>query len=176
MSELVIHALVAIGGLASIQSGALQYIRSIPPMPEQSTITCKDQKQEQKQLISTGSHRIHVSLAPLVQQLQLDSQQQGHTLIITSAYRTCELQSQLRAASCGIGEYNMTKKPIKDCSPPTEPPGRSLHNEGLAIDFACQGYSFFQGSPCHQWLRAHGLRYHLQEHELEPWHWSTTGK
>jgi LAS superfamily LD-carboxypeptidase LdcB len=172
----VIHAAIIIAGITPVGSRAVEYIRAAPPMPDQSAIICHDAQWEQATLTTVNGAAVHTSLAPFIHQIRNDAQRDGHTLTLTSAYRTCGLQNQLRANSCGTGQYNMTLKPISECAPPTEPAGRSLHNEGLAVDFACQGYSFFAKSPCYQWLKYHAFKYHLLEHELEAWHWSTTGK
>ena len=69
------------------------------------------------------------------------------------------------------GIYFRVNSAYRDCAEQG-----SLHNEGLAVDLACNGYGFFESSPCYGWLKTNSTRYHLTEHELEPWHWSTTGK
>ncbi len=154
----------------------LQTAGSIPPQPSQDIIACRDASWEEEHLDPLGTMRLHKKLLPFVQQLQTDSQAADLTIVVKSAYRNCAEQGTLRAAACGLGDYNLYQKPINLCIPPTEPAGRSLHNEGLAVDLACQGYGLFEYSPCYSWLQANGAKYYLREHALEAWHWSTTGK
>lgn len=176
MSGWVAQLIAASGLLLAGTQSALQYVKTLPPRPDQTNIQCHDANWEAETLADIQGSKVHKKLAPFVVKLLSDAQQAGHTLTITSAHRTCAYQGQLRALSCGTGDYNMTLKPIDECSPPTEPAGRSLHNEGLAVDFACSGYGVFASSPCYRWLKNYAARYHLFEHRLEPWHWSTTGK
>ncbi len=154
----------------------IQYISSLPPLPNQSAIVCHDSAWEQQTLVSYNTVKTHAKLKPFLEKMVADSRAEGVYITFTSGYRTCGEQASLRAYACGTGEYNMNIKPIKDCHPPTEPAGKSLHNEGLAVDLACAGYSLFESSPCYRWIKTNHLRYALLEHELEPWHWSTTGK
>lgn len=149
---------------------------SIPPKPSQTEITCKDTTWENSNLTSYAGFKFHKKLLPFVQKLQADGKAAGVNIIINSAYRNCIEQGNLRAMACGIGYYNLYQKPINLCLPPTEPAGKSLHNEGLAVDLACYGYSMFEYSPCYSWIKQNASKYHLIEHELEAWHWSTTGK
>lgn len=176
MSGWVAQLLVISSLLFSGASSAIDYAKSLPPRPSQDAVECHNDAWEQSTLVDLRGQQVHEKLAPFVQQLQSDARAEGLILGITSGYRTCKYQGQLRAMSCGYGEYNMTLKPIDECAPPTEPAGRSLHNEGLAVDFNCQGYGFFINSPCYRWLKANGARYFLFEHRLEPWHWSTTSR
>ncbi len=159
----------------SIGTG-VQYVSAMPPAPDQSAITCHDSTWEQQTLVAYSGVRTHTKLRPFLEKMVTDGQKAGVSLAFTSGYRTCGEQASLRAYACGTGEYNMNVKPIKDCHPPTEPAGKSLHNEGLAVDLACSGYGLFETSPCYTWLKANHASYMLFEHELEPWHWSTTGK
>lgn len=171
----VVSLIIAASSVSSGFQRAQAYVESVPPAPARELIQCHNKEWETATLVNHSGALIHQKLAPFVEKMQLDAKRAGHVFTITSSYRTCDFQARLRARSCGTGEYNMLIKPIKECSPPTEPAGKSLHNEGLAVDFACQGYSYFQNSPCYNWLKARGFLYHLYEHQLEPWHWSTTG-
>lgn len=155
---------------------SVHYIQTLPPAPDQSVISCHDASWEQSNLVAVAGSQIHKRLAPFVQKLLLDAQSQFTPLLINVAYRTCDYQLQLRSQNCGLGDYNLYQKPSEQCTPPTEPAGKSLHNEGLAIDFACNGYAFFETSPCLTWLKQNAKSYNLYNHELEAWHWSTTGK
>lgn len=155
---------------------SVQQIQTLPPVPDQSVVRCHDAAWEQTNLSSVSGMPMHKKLSPLVQKLLIDAQTQFVPMTINVAYRTCDYQLQLRGANCGLGDYNLYQKPSEQCNPPTEPAGRSLHNEGLAIDFACSGYAFFESSPCLTWLKQNAASYNLYNHELEAWHWSTTGK
>lgn len=159
-----------VGGIYTSQ--AAQRLAALPPQPNQSTISCHDQNWASHNLTTVSGSLFHNKLAPYIKNVLHDSAKQGLELIINSGYRDCPLQQELRLQACG----DLNKKPIKNCTPPTEPAGRSLHNEGLAVDFACGGYAFFETSPCYGWLKQRAHFYALFEHELEPWHWSTTGK
>lgn len=173
MLELLLISKLLFSGTPNIP---LENIVSLPPRPDQAIIECKDSAWENKTLIQTNNKRVHIRLAPFVAEAISEADSKGYQLEITSGYRTCAEQARLRANACGIGDYNLYQKPIDLCLPPTEPAGRSLHNEGLAVDFACRGYGFFQVSPCYAWLKQNAERFQLREHRLEPWHWSTTGK
>lgn len=173
MLELILITRLLFSGSPDIP---LKDIVKLPPRPDQSIIECKDVAWENETLTLTKNKRVHSKLAPFISQAIDEATTNGYQLQITSAYRTCAEQGRLRATACGIGDYNLYQKPIDLCLPPTEPAGRSLHNEGLAVDFACRGYGFFQSSPCYAWLKQNSERFQLREHRLEPWHWSTTGK
>ena len=62
------------------------------------------------------------------------------------------------------------------------PPGKSLHEQGLAIDFTCNGNTLRDTDPCHAWLVHNAHRYGYKPYSndyygaVEPWHWSTTGR
>lgn len=175
MINWVLGALLS-GALVTGVSSSLTYTSRIPPMPSQTKITCHDAAWEQQALVPYGGIKTSTKLKPLLEQMVADATSSGASIAFTSGYRSCAEQASLRAYACGTGDYNMNIKPIKDCNPPTEPAGKSLHNEGLAVDLACNGYSVFEYSPCYTWMKANHAKYFLFEHELEPWHWSTTGK
>ena len=54
-------------------------------------------------------------------------------------YRDPSAQIALRRANCGTSDYAIYEAPSSSCSPPTAPPGTSNHEQGLAIDFTCNG-------------------------------------
>ncbi len=72
----------------------------------------------------------------------------------------------------------------------TAPPGHSLHNRGLAIDFGCvtragawigSTGSFtkaWKKSYCFRWLKSHAAGFGFRPNEKidEPWHWEFVGK
>jgi LAS superfamily LD-carboxypeptidase LdcB len=176
MAGLGASLLTAVSLVVSQTTTILSAAGSVPPKPDQATIVCHDAAWEQSNLEALEGLRMHKKLLPFVQQLQTDGHAAGVHININSAYRNCSEQGNLRAMACGIGDYNLYQKPINLCLPPTEPAGKSLHNEGLAVDLACYGYGMFEYSPCYSWFKQNASKYHLFEHELEPWHWSSTGK
>jgi hypothetical protein len=94
----------------------------------------------------------------------------------SSGYRSATRQIELRRAHCGTSHYALYEMPPSQCSPPTARPGRSMHERGLAIDFACDGRLIrSRSNPCFVWLRNHAAGYGLYNLPSEPWHWSVDG-
>ena len=93
-----------------------------------------------------------------------------------SAYRSTDRQVELRIANCGPTEYDIWYRPASSCSPPTAVPGRSMHEQGRALDLTHEGRLITSRSdPGFQWLAANAASYGLFNLPSEPWHWSTTG-
>ncbi|WP_436794018.1 D-alanyl-D-alanine carboxypeptidase family protein [Actinospongicola halichondriae] len=91
-------------------------------------------------------------------------------------YRSTERQIELRRANCGPTYYDIWIRPASSCSPPTAVPGRSLHEQGRAIDFTQNGSTITsRSSSGFQWLAANASSYGLFNLPSEPWHWSTNG-
>lgn len=176
MNSWLIRLIAASGIIVTQTQGVASYVQNLPPAPDQSQINCRDAAWEKENLVEVEGTRLHKKLAPFVQKALLDARAQYIGLNVSVAYRTCDYQLQLRRMNCGLGNFNIYQKPSEQCTPPTEPAGKSLHNEGLALDFNCQGYGLFEASPCLTWLKNNGANYHLYNHDLEAWHWSTTGK
>jgi peptidoglycan hydrolase CwlO-like protein len=87
-------------------------------------------------------------------------------------YRNPQEQIELRKAHCGTSSYAIYEMPSSQCSPPTARPGRSMHEKGLAIDFAnCSSRS----TACYQWLDGNASRFGFYNLPTEPWHWSPNG-
>lgn len=60
---------------------------------------------------------------------------------------------------------------------PAAPVGRSMHQWGLAIDFACNGKKFnYSGATCQNWIKGNAGRFGFYNLPSEPWHYSTNGK
>ncbi len=173
--EWIIQLIVAASVVTHPSPNLVNFAQSLPPLPQQSSLKCRDAAWESTHLSGVAGDRLHTKLAPYVTELITKARSEGVGMSISTAYRNCEYQLQLRSLNCGLGEYNLYKKPSAECTPPTEAPGRSMHNEGLAIDFSCDGYNIFEYSPCFPWLKQHAKTYHLRNHSVEPWHWSTTG-
>jgi hypothetical protein len=98
-------------------------------------------------------------------------------MLCGGGYRSSQQQIETRRANCGDSYYDIYQKPSSECSPPTAPPGSSMHERGLAIDFTCNGGGAIssQSSPCFQWLAANASSYGFYNLPSEPWHWSTNG-
>jgi LAS superfamily LD-carboxypeptidase LdcB len=93
-----------------------------------------------------------------------------------SAYRSTQRQIELRIANCGPTEYDIWYRPASSCSPPTAVPGRSLHEQGRALDLTYDGRLITSRANLgFQWLAANAASYGLFNLPSEPWHWSTTG-
>lgn len=175
----MLEGLIAIFTVATVASGQIQpvstAISTLPSRPPRSQLSCHDLAWESANLSNVSGSRLNKALAPFIERALVDGTAQNINLSITSAYRNCDQQTNLRLNACGPGEYNLLQKPAELCLPPTEIAGQSLHGEGLAIDFGCSGYPLFENSPCYAWMKQNAIRYHFYEHPLEPWHWSTTG-
>jgi uncharacterized coiled-coil protein SlyX len=91
-------------------------------------------------------------------------------------YRSPEAQIAVRRANCGPTQYDIYEKPASQCSPPTAKPGSSMHERGLAIDFANRGSAISSRSnPAFVWLAGNAGRFGFRNLPSEPWHWSTNG-
>lgn len=87
-------------------------------------------------------------------------------------YRSPAAQIAVRKNNCGTSYYAIYQMPASQCSPPTAPPGSSMHEVGLAIDFNnCNSRS----TACYQWLSANARRFGFYNLPSEPWHWSVNG-
>ena len=118
---------------------------------------------------------VHPCLASSFNRMVADAAAQGVDLR-GGGWRDTNVQVQLRIRNCGGNtEYNIWQKPSSQCNPPTAVPGRSMHERGLAIDFAAGGRSIDPSSRQFQWLSQNAENYGLKNLPSEPWHWSTNG-
>lgn len=114
---------------------------------------------------------VDTNIAAAVEALLAAAEGDGIVLAGTG-HRDTARQIQLRHAHCGVTDYAIHHAPSSACSPPTARPGTSMHEHGLAIDFAdCAPVT-----PCFQWLSTHAGAYGFHNLPSEPWHWSTTGR
>ncbi len=89
-------------------------------------------------------------------------------------YRSTSEQERLRAQNCG-GSANINN-PKASCNPPTALPGTSNHENGLAIDFKCDGAQIrARDNKCFVWLKNNAGAYGYKNLDSEPWHWSING-
>jgi len=120
-----------------------------------------------------GSITVAGSISGNVQALLNDAAADG-VMLCGGGYRNPEEQVQLRMAHCGTSNYAIYQMPASQCSPPTAIPGTSMHEQGLAIDFTCNGGGTVStGDECWDWLQANAAGYGLYNLPSESWHWST---
>ena len=87
-------------------------------------------------------------------------------------YRDPAEQIALRESHCGSSHFAIFEMSAGSCSPPTARPGTSMHEVGLAVDFAnCGSHS----NGCYQWLAGNASRFGFFNLPSEPWHWSING-
>jgi peptidoglycan hydrolase CwlO-like protein len=123
-----------------------------------------------------GSITVAGSIAGNVQAL-LDAAAADGVMLCGGGYRDPEEQIQLRMEHCGTSYYAIYQMPASECDPPTAIPGTSMHEQGLAIDFTCNGGGVVSsGDVCWDWLQANAVGYGLYNLPSEPWHWSTNGE
>jgi LAS superfamily LD-carboxypeptidase LdcB len=116
------------------------------------------------------------SIAGRVQSLVNAAAAAGFTLT-GGGYRDPNEQIRFRTANCGPTYYDIYQKPASKCIPPTSPPGLSMHEQGLAIDFISNGSIISKRTnPAYVWLSKNAAQYGLYNLPSEPWHWSTNGK
>jgi LAS superfamily LD-carboxypeptidase LdcB len=166
--------------LLSINTGSFQQAQS--KLPEQlgpvstqvQTIeqeTCLKTSLRQFDLMELEGTKLNKFIYLQTKQVLKEAREAGYPLSLTSAHRTCQEQTQLRNQNC----LSPTSA-VETCSPPTEKPGDSLHNYGMAVDFKCDGYPIFGNSPCYTWLKEKAPKFKLKQRVEEPWHWSLTGR
>ena len=122
-----------------------------------------------------GSITVAGTISSQVQGL-LDASFADGVTLCGGGYRDPQAQIELRMAHCGTSDYAIYEMPSSQCSPPTARPGSSMHEQGLAVDFTCNGGgTVSSGSSCFSWLSDHAAEYGLYNLPSEPWHWSTNG-
>ncbi len=126
-------------------------------------------------VVNVGGIYVAASIADNVS-LLLDAAESAGIPLAGWGYRDSSAQVTLRQAHCGSSQYAIYAMPSYQCHPPTAPPGASMHERGLAIDFTCSGSTIgSRSSPCYKWLAADASEYGLYNLPSEPWHWSTNG-
>ena len=90
-------------------------------------------------------------------------------------YRDSASQIALRRAHCGTSDYAIYQMPASQCHPPTAPPGMSMHELGLAVDFTNNGKLLGRGDAAFAWMQGNAGSYGFINLPSEPWHWSTNG-
>ncbi|MEM9656162.1 MAG: D-alanyl-D-alanine carboxypeptidase family protein, partial [Actinomycetota bacterium] len=119
---------------------------------------------------------VHVDIVEDIRQLLADAAADGVELA-GGGYRDSAGQIRARRANCGTSNYAIYEMPSSQCSPPTARPGRSMHEQGKAIDFTYNGQLIRSRSGAGwNWLVANAAKYGLFNLPSEPWHWSTNGR
>jgi LAS superfamily LD-carboxypeptidase LdcB len=122
-----------------------------------------------------GSITVAGSISQRLQAL-LDAAAADGVMLCGGGYRSPDEQIQLRMEHCGTSNYAIYEMPASQCDPPTAKPGTSLHEQGLAVDFTCNGGGTVSyGDECWIWLEANAADYGLYNLPSEPWHWSVDG-
>ncbi len=125
-----------------------------------------------------------IKFAENVQKL-LDAAKKDGIILHGYGYRPPEVQINLRKQNCGTSNYDIYKKPPGKCKPPTARPGTSRHENGLAIDFTCDGVDINSSiniskrpktKKCFDWLKRNAGTYGLKNFPRENWHWSFDGR
>jgi len=122
-------------------------------------------------LATVGGITVAAQIAGQLQAL-LTAARAGGLNLTGGGYRSASQQITLRQAHCGASYYAIYQMSAGSCHPPTAPPGQSMHEVGLAIDFSsCGSHS----TACYQWLSANASRFGFFNLPSEPWHWSING-
>ncbi|MGB3411548.1 MAG: M15 family metallopeptidase [Microthrixaceae bacterium] len=122
-----------------------------------------------------GSFWVHKSIASNVRGL-LDAATSAGFSLSGGGYRDSASQIATRRANCGPTYYDIYVKPSGQCTPPTAIPGRSMHEQGKALDIQSSGSLITSRSnPAFIWLSKNAARFGLYNLPSEPWHWSTNG-
>jgi len=119
---------------------------------------------------------VHESIVDDVRRLLADAAADG-VVLAGGGYRDPAGQIAVRRNNCGTSNYAIYEMPSSQCRPPTARPGRSMHEQGRAIDFTYGGSIIRSRSgPGWNWLAANAGKYGLDNLPSEPWHWSTNGR
>lgn len=126
-------------------------------------------------LATVAGIEVHANIAAQLGAMIAAAAVDGITLT-GGGWRSPDEQIQIRMEVCGTSDYAIWEMPSWECSPPVARPGRSMHEQGLAIDFTAGGDLIRSRShPAFAWLAANAERYGFYNLPSEPWHWSTTG-
>jgi len=126
-------------------------------------------------IVDVRGIRVHRLIADPVQRL-VDAAAADGVPLKGWGYRDRQRQIELRRAHCGTSDYALYQMPASQCTPPTAPPGRSRHEQGLAIDFHDDAnQSISASSAAFAWLAANAGRFGFRNLPSESWHWSVDG-
>ncbi len=175
-------ALASLGEELESQSAAdeaalVQELAAVPSPPPPATPTPVPSTTGAADIRVAGKGiEVHVSIVADIQRLLADADAAGVNLA-GGGYRDPAAQIRTRRNNCGTSNYAIYQMPARQCSPPTARPGRSMHEQGKAIDFTYNGRLIRSRSgPGWNWLKANAAKYGLENLPSEPWHWSTNGR
>jgi hypothetical protein len=136
-------------------------------------------------IVTVQNIKICKNLAKGLDDMINAAKQAGFTLT-GYGWRSSQSQINLRIKNCGgNNNYNIYQKPSGQCNPETAIPGRSRHEQGLAVDFLCAGVQINRSaSPsttgCFNWLYNNANKYGFynlkSSTRTEDWHWSSDGR
>ena len=118
-------------------------------------------------LVNAEGFLVHESVGASVTQMIQAARADGVNLT-GYGWRSPQRTAELRVIN---GCPDVYDSPPSSCRIPTARPGQSMHERGLAIDFA----SCWRGSPCFVWLSNNAANYGFRNLPSESWHWSTNG-
>lgn len=123
-------------------------------------------------LATVGGITVHAALAPRLAQL-LEAAAADGIILGGWGWRSTQRQIELRSIN---GCPDIYSAPPSTCRVPTAIPGRSMHEQGLAVDFTDNGAAITSRSnPAYRWLAGNAASYGLHNLPSEPWHWSVNG-
>ncbi len=126
-------------------------------------------------LVRVNGITVDASIGQAIAQLVAEAAADGINLS-GGGFRSAQAQIDTRRANCGSSNYEIWLKPSSQCRPPAARPGHSMHEKGLAVDFACNGELISNYSHwCYAWISGHAPRVGLRNRGVEAWHWSTNG-
>ena len=124
-------------------------------------------------LASVNGITVNAAIAPQLAALLTDVAADG-VVLSGWGWRSTETQIGLRSRT---GCPDIYSAPPSSCRVPTAIPGRSMHEQGLAIDFTNAGAAIRSRSDAaYRWLADHAAAYGLFNLPSEPWHWSVNGR
>lgn len=122
---------------------------------------------------------IHSEVHPYLEDLLAEANEDGHKLLVASAYRSFNTQSALKSSytvTYGAGANRFSADQ-----------GYSEHQLGTAVDFTTEelgaNFNAFAADPAYEWLQenAHNYGFVLSYppnnayYKFEPWHWRYVG-
>jgi hypothetical protein len=123
-------------------------------------------------LATVGGITVHATIAPQLAAL-LDAAAADGIVLTGWGWRSTQRQIELRRIN---GCPDLHSAPPSTCRVPTAIPGRSMHEQGLAVDFTHSGTAITSRSgPAYRWLADNAATYGLFNLPSEPWHWSVNG-
>ena len=119
-------------------------------------------------IVTVEGFAVHSSVESDVGRMIRDARNAGLNLF-GSGWRSPQRTAELREIN---GCPDVYTSPPSSCRVPTARPGESMHERGLAIDFA----NCSLGSSCFVWLSNNAANYGFFNLPGESWHWSTNGR